>query len=304
MNANAAFGLLLGLGIFLLSGLLVATSRLLLAGGGSHLSDRSEVGILCLFIPSPDDIPVHLVSYVVISLTASCLAHTVRGAVAEQRQTARFLDERLTRRTSAPAWLDRLAADVGLAGRLDVVEDPAPRCFCYGLAWPRVCVTTGLLAVLAADELEAVLRHEAAHASGFDPLRILGGRAFAAGFPLAPALADLFAHFRLHIEVAADRTAVGRMREPFSLARALDKLLDESQPAPTTLPNVGHANTLVFRISQLLGEPVPLRVLTSPARVATSVATAALIAALALAPAGADHAKAWSAFSLSLSLQC
>lgn len=299
MNANAAFGLLLGLGTFLLSGLLVATSRLLLAGSASHQSASQEVGILCLFIPSPGDIPVHLASYVLISLTATWLARTVRGAFAEQRRTARFLSERLTRRTSVPPWLGRLAADVGLAGRLDVVEDPAPRCFCYGLAQPRVCVTTGLLAVLAVDELEAVLRHEAAHASGFDPLRLLGGRAFAAGFPLAPALADLFAHFRLHIEVAADRTAVGRMRGPLSLARALDKLLDDPPPASTTLPNAGHANTLVLRIGQLLGEPVPLRVLTSPTRVATSVATAALIATLALAPVDADHLRAWSAVALS-----
>jgi len=302
VNANAAFGVLLGLGVFLLSGLLVATYRLLLEGGGSHLADRTEVGILCLFFPSLEDIPVHLGSYVLISFTASCLARTVRGAVTEQRRTARFLTERLRRHTSAPAWLDNLAADVGLEDRLDLVDDPAPRCFCYGLARTRVCVTTGLLALLAVDELEAVLRHEAAHARGLDPLRFLGGRAFAAGFPLAPALADLFSHFRLHIEVAADRAAVGRMHGPLSLARALDKLLDEAQPGPTALPNFGHADTLMLRISQLLGEPVPLRVPTSPARVATSVATVALIGALALAPMGADHARDWPA--LTLSLQC
>jgi hypothetical protein len=47
-----------------------------------------------------------------------------------------------------------------------------------------------------------------------------------------PAPRDLFAHYRLHVELVADKEAVHRMRGVQSLTAAPDKLLDVRATGP------------------------------------------------------------------------
>jgi hypothetical protein len=64
-------------------------------------------------------------------------------------------------------------------GEVVCLESAAAAAFCAGLLRPRVFVTSGMVASLADDELDAVLVHEAEHAHRRDPLRRLAGRAAA-----------------------------------------------------------------------------------------------------------------------------
>ncbi len=53
-----------------------------------------------------------------------------------------------------------------------VIDDPRVEAFCAGLLRPRVYITSGALAVLDGQGLNAVLAHERRHASRRDPLRL------------------------------------------------------------------------------------------------------------------------------------
>jgi Zn-dependent protease with chaperone function len=128
----------------------------------------------------------------------------------------------------AVAGLPRLATPAALVaatrrsgvGDVVYIDGPASSAFCAGLLRPRVFVTGGMVAALAAEELDAVLVHEAEHARRRDPLRRLAARAAADVLFWLP-LVGWWSRRRLEdAELAADRAAIDRVgRTP--LARAL-----------------------------------------------------------------------------------
>ena len=62
-----------------------------------------------------------------------------------------------------PKRLRHLARICGLRQRIILIQTSRPLVFTHGLLHPRVWLSTGLLEILANDELESVLRHEAHH---------------------------------------------------------------------------------------------------------------------------------------------
>lgn len=145
---------------------------------------------------------------------------------------------RLPRAPELPL-ITELARALSLSGRIDVVTYAAPEAFCYGLVRPRICLTSGLLAVLSPQEIEAVLRHERHHLRQFDPLRtvvwtVLGGTFWW--------LEDRAEHAHLLRELAADRAVIVEQGRT-SLASALLKLL--------TVPRIGQLPTSEIAISRL-----------------------------------------------------
>ncbi len=151
-------------------------------------------------------------------------------------------------RRPLPASLHDLVRRLGLAAKLDVLDDAGTDVLCYGLVRPRIYVTAGLLAALSKDELEAVLRHERHHLLRRDPLRSLLWTVLdTACWWAAPSSEQ--AHLRR--ELAADRAAISAGQR-LPLARALLKLLErEAHPRHPKLAVSGLSITEA-RIEQLL----------------------------------------------------
>jgi len=140
------------------------------------------------------------------------------------------------------------------AGEVVCVDSPASSAFCAGLLRPRVFVTSGMVASLAGDELDAVLVHEAEHARRRDPLRRLAGRAAADVLFYLPLVGWWSASRLEDAELAADRAVIARVgRAP--LARALRATAATAAPAAgARFDGAGPA-----RVTQLLGDQPPRR---------------------------------------------
>lgn len=280
---NAAFALL----VVVAGSLAVAgpssITRLLIAGGADASLTDGGFSLRCMLVPTAADVPIHLLTYVLVVVGALGVAGGAASFFLERRRTDRLMNTLLARQVPIPAPLSDLIVAVGLAGRVDLVESAQPIGFCYGLRRPRVCLAVGLVMVLSHRELEAVLRHEAYHVRNRDPLRMLVGRALAATFFFVPSCHDLLAHYHRHVEVIADRAAVRQMGEVHSLASALDKLLDAPNSGFASLPGVS-GGALELRIDSLLGKPAKLSIRTMVPRLALSAVGILVIAAPAVLP--------------------
>ncbi len=185
-------------------------------------------------------------------------------------------------RRPLPASLHDLVLRLGLVDKLDVIDDAGTEVLCYGLFRPRVYVTTGLLAALSLDELEAVLRHERHHLLQRDPLRSLLWTVLdTACWWAAPTSDD--AHLRR--ELAADRAAI-EAGQRLPLARALLKLLERgAQPRQARLAVSGLSVTEA-RIEQLLERgqiPAPALVWTHRLLLPAVIVVAALACSMIMA---------------------
>ena len=123
---------------------------------------------------------------------------------------------------------------LGIVDRIDIIEFPAPKAFCYGFLRPRICVTASLVETLTASELEAVLRHERHHLRQHDPLRSLLWTTLTGALWWLEHHAE---HARLLRELAADR-AVLREQGRIPLASALLKILSSPHAEQPSLGKV------------------------------------------------------------------
>ena len=144
----------------------------------------------------------------------------------------------------------RLAAATrrDLGGAL-VVEDERPHAFCAGLLSPHVYITTGALAILDEQALEAVLAHERHHARRRDPLRLATSRVLTQAMFFLPGLGELGRGQRSLAEMSADESAIDA--EPgnrSALARAMLAFSDSSEVDDSV--GIDPA-----RVDYLLGEP-------------------------------------------------
>ncbi len=187
----------------------------------------------CVFVPWPCDerSMARDLQAMLVVIAFPLLASGAWGiwqGVRQLRATARMLRVVLALpHRPLPDTLVPIAGRLGILDRLDLVDDAGTEVFCYGLLRPRILLTTGLLAQLSHDELEAVLYHERHHLHRRDPLRswlwtMLDALCWWAEVGCEAA--------RLQRELAADRAAIAAGRR-YALARALLKLLTaESAP--------------------------------------------------------------------------
>lgn len=177
-----------------------------------------------------------------------------------------------------PSELQSLSRQLGIEGCVDLVVMPLPLAHCYGLLRPRICITTGLLALLTPSELEAVLQHERAHLQRRDPLRAWLWTVCDGICWWSPRASE---EARLRYELAADQTVIqagGRQ----ALARAVLKLIDDTRARSNTASADLAISTLSAtesRIDQLLQ---PERA-ASPGRISLSSRLAPLFGLCTLA---------------------
>jgi beta-lactamase regulating signal transducer with metallopeptidase domain len=140
------------------------------------------------------------------------------------------------------------ASALAIAERIDVVACTRAAAFCYGVLRPRICITTGLLAVLEPAEVEAVLRHERHHLQRRDPLRSLLWTMLCS---VCWWLEERAAHADLVRELAADRAVIEEQgRTP--LARALLKLVTHPRDDDLSGLAISGLSVTDARIEQLL----------------------------------------------------
>lgn len=129
-----------------------------------------------------------------------------------------------------------------------VIEDVRPQAFCAGFLRPRVYVTTGALAILDEEAMDAVLMHERHHAERRDPLRLATSRVLARALFFLPGLDELGRHREVLAEISADERAIqNRPENRSALARAMLGFTDS--PAAGASTGIEPA-----RVDHLLGE--------------------------------------------------
>jgi Zn-dependent protease with chaperone function len=193
---------------------------------------------------------------------------------------ARFVRIRRAQRREHLQLLRLVGREVPELGAT-VIESPQPAAYMVAGHHRHVVVTTGAIASLRGEELDAVLAHERAHASGRHDVLLNGVRLLHTAFPLS-LFGTAWQQLVRLVEMRADEVAVTHHR-PISLARALVAMADASAadvPAGAVAATGGDA---LARLGRLLEPPDRLTIIqkaTVSAGVVAMVATPAVTLAM------------------------
>jgi Zn-dependent protease with chaperone function len=184
-------------------------------------------------------------------------------------KTYRFVSTLTAVPAAAPSKrLGKLLQELDLHRPVLMLVTDVPLAFSFGLLQPRICISTGLAAILSDKELKAVLLHEDHHCRHYDPLRRLLADVLAATLFFLPISAELRELFLTATELEADRHAVRLVGRP-SLAGALHKILTHPQAAHLAVPGIAGIGATEIRIAELLGDS-PRTMQLSPSSLMTS----------------------------------
>lgn len=169
-----------------------------------------------------------LVAALLLLLATCGIVLGVGSLLRQLAGTAKLIRALVARTVPMPARVRSAAHELGLDGRVDVVDDERSFSFCHWFLRPRLCLSTALVRRLDHDEIRAVLLHERYHLRQRDPLRLVVARCCAAGLYVVPVVEELVGFYTLQKEIAADEEAVRAAGGVRALARALYKLLPEA----------------------------------------------------------------------------
>lgn len=130
-----------------------------------------------------------------------------------------------------------------------VVDSPGLLAWCGGLLRPQIYVSSGLLAILAPEQLRAVIAHEYAHVCRRDNLRTLILR-IATAVWLPPVKKQLWNDFSASTEEACDRAAAAR-QHPQAVITALSILAEKRGQQPPGLSPAFQALDPLRRVAAL-----------------------------------------------------
>jgi Zn-dependent protease with chaperone function len=118
---------------------------------------------------------------------------------------------------------------VGKHQQVNIIATDKFEAFTGGFLRPQVYVSQKLLTTLSGQEVEAVINHEQAHRSAYDPLRQLFIDCIAMMLPL-PGKHIIVKHYQLLTELSADRSAIDATKSRKAVISALFKLMNETTP--------------------------------------------------------------------------
>ncbi len=175
-----------------------------------------------------------------------------------------------------------------------VLEHNEAAVYCLPGRGGQVVVTTGALAQLEVDELEAVLAHERAHLHGRHDLVVATATALRDAFGFVPLFAAAADQVPRLVEMAADDVAT-RSADRGCLAHALLNLA--GAPAPVGLLGAG-GSTAAARVRRLIAPSRPFGMVHGLVAVAGLIVVLALPVVLAAAPALAVASQAYCPVSV------
>ncbi|MFL6075178.1 MAG: M56 family metallopeptidase [Mycobacteriales bacterium] len=159
---------------------------------------------------------------VIAALATACLAGHLVGV------TLGALIRTVAQRRRHRALLDLLATPMG---EVRVLDHPTAVAYCLpGLRRSRVVLSAGAVAVLAPEELSAVLAHEKAHLAQRHDLVMLPFTAWRRALPFVPGVRRAGSAVAALVEMLADDQARHR-HDPRVLARALLRVAAGQAPA-------------------------------------------------------------------------
>lgn len=202
-------------------------------------------------------------------------SRSLRRQVLATRELRRKLRQR---RVPTPPEVVLAAARTRLTRRVEAVDFAEPFSLTYGLFWPRVVVSTGLLESVSAQELEAVLEHERYHVRNLDPLKVVLARSLSQALFYFPVLRGLRQRYVAGRELAADRYALEAAGRP-ALAGALYKAVKGPEWSELKVAAaIGGPELLDIRIAQLeTGQEPPVRGAGKLAATVTVLSAAGLV---------------------------
>lgn len=208
-KARAVFLLQVSLGV---AGVASVGLALAAAVGGVSLRPPSPEALwaACQAVVIPDVSLAGALSLVLGMLSFAVIGLALTSAWRQLRTSRRFV-------RALDIVERRCVDDITVA----VADEQQPVAFCAGLMRPRIYVSTGALAALDGDELQAVVAHERHHARQRDPLRIFVARVLADALFFLPAARRLGERYASLAELAADRAAVRAAANAAPLASAL-----------------------------------------------------------------------------------
>jgi Zn-dependent protease with chaperone function len=156
-----------------------------------------------------------------------------------------------------------------------VFDDPAPQAFCAGLLRPRIYLSSGAVAALDAEALDAVIAHERCHRDRRDPMRVLLATALSEALFFLPVVTRLRDRFVAVLELDADDAAIAAGGgNPAALAAAM--VLFDASASPA-----GAMGIAPERVDHLLGRPAPWRLPSWQVAIGALTVTAILVASWA-----------------------
>lgn len=218
MGANRYFYVLLATSIVTLAGLtqLFIKTFPLLYANAIRFCQKTLSNIS---ITLPSSFQITIIGMILFIFLIGVIAISIQTL-----KTRRYIAKNLSKKIIISRKLRAIFKSLHLENRVDVVRDDSLLSFGYGLFIPRICVSTGLIQSLTAQELKAVLLHERYHLKNHDPLRILLGKTASLMLFFIPILKDIQAHYAISSEIAADEVVI-RKGDKHSLIFALKKLL-------------------------------------------------------------------------------
>lgn len=215
-------------------------------------ASQQHLGVFCLVALHQVLAPVHDVFHVLLYVG---LAHALvdRGRAAHRH--ARVMGALTAEAPRSGGAIAVAAERIGLdPARVRVVEGLPNPAFATGWWRPLVFVARDLPERLTADELEAVLAHEAAHVRRRDPLRLFLLKSLAALLFWLPALGRLVSDLADEWEIAADDAAARTHALP--LASAILRMARADVGSPEPAVGFQRPDLLARRIRRLAGEDV------------------------------------------------
>ncbi|SDO01472.1 BlaR1 peptidase M56 [Paenibacillus sp. yr247] len=165
--------------------------------------------------------------------------------------------------------------------QIHVISYPDPIAMTIGLWKPRVILSTGLIRMLEANELHAVIEHEKCHLEHRDPLAIFMLSMISNAMWYIPIFNWVADKYPIMIEIKADKYAITQMEQSVDLGSALLKLLKQVPTPRITLSHASFAeSSMNVRIMHILDPQMKLSFKWPLARIIISLLTIILLVGL------------------------